>query len=286
MSVKKLIPFILLLTTLQVSAQKKGFIAVSGGFSSPLGKYADNTLDVSKLFKFLDGDLFTNVNPMGSGNELTPTDEVNFFGNNGFAKTGFQFGADGAYYFFKNFGIAGSFYFGKNNFDTKPLNSILSAASNIQGSETKMDFTAGAYKYYTGMAGPVFSVKHERLSLDLRVLAGIAFTSYPAKDITIKNTAPPGQDPFSGQTIVVSLNANEGEAFAMAFGSNIRYDLNNKFAVFVKPELLYWQQKYTESFSGSVSFLSMRLTKPTENTIPVTVFNTSFGIAYQFSLDK
>lgn len=281
---KQLLPILLLLFTQNVFAQKRGFIAISGGISSPLGKYADNTLDVSKLFKFMEGDVFTNVNPMGSGNNLTPTDEVNFFGNNGFAKTGFQFGADGAYYFFKNFGMAGSFYFGKNTFDAKPMNSILSAISNAQGSEIKADFAAGAYKYYSGLAGPTFSVKHERLSLDLRVLAGIVFTSYPAKDISIKNTASSGQNSFSPQTFILSLNAKEGEAFAMAFGSTIRYDLNEKFAVFVKPELLYWQQKYTESFSGSASLFSMRLTEPSENKIPITVFNTSFGIAYQFSL--
>lgn len=287
MPVKKLIPFILLLvSTLQVSAQKNGFIAISGGPSNPMGKYADNTLDVSKFFNLLNADLFTNFNPTGSGGTLPANSEYNFFGNNGFAKTGYQFGADAGYYFFKNLGLAGSFYYGRNNFDDKPLNSFLSAFSTLTDTSLDAKFSAGNYQYFTGMIGPTFGFKHERLSLDLRVLAGIAFTSYPQKDITIK--IPDGNNPGQGfpQTAILSFSAKEGEAFVFSIGSTARYNLSDKFAVFIKPEILHWRQTYKESLTGSIFIFSQRLSAPTNNTIPVTVFNTSFGLAYQYKLDK
>ena len=162
----------------------KSYIALIGGFSTPMGNFAKSTYENNQA---------------------------------GFAKRGATFGLEGAYYIYKNLGIGAIFSFQDQGELTTANAQTLSDGYNNNLKENST-LVQGVNRYHNLniMGGPQYSFAYGKFILDLRADAGIVKSS-STPELTIYVSGSNN----SAQTIV--QNSSKGSAFAYGGNAALRW---------------------------------------------------------------
>ena len=207
MTTKKILSviyFLFVIDYLQAQDKVKNFIGLSTGVSVPTGEFAK-----------------TDVGSFGAWNNTS-----------GFAKTSFNIGVDGAYYFLKRLGIAGTITYS----DHGALNAS-DVSKLAQGYQQAFDVdqdsaaSSGRYKALNVMLGPILSLPCKKFIFDFRAMAGI-LKSFSTPQINSTLTDASINYPFSQLSSTAS-------AFGLQAGVGVRYALTETWALSLKADYFY-----------------------------------------------
>jgi long-subunit fatty acid transport protein len=183
-------------------AQNKAsnYIGFSAGVSTPLGEFSK-----------------------------TGTGSLNNWNNNsGFAKTGFAFGVEGAYYFLPKLGLAGTLYYsnhgGFSKADASKLGDSYTDAFGVDESTVK---TSGSYSSVNAMLGPQLSFPINKLTVDVRALGGIIQSlSTPEMTVQLEDNT----------STLLKQKSSTASAFGWQVGAGLRYAMTNKLGLMFRAD--------------------------------------------------
>jgi hypothetical protein len=223
----------------------KSFIEFSGGASIPMGNFASIAAS----------------GPI-SGSYTTTS---------GFAKTGTHFAIDGAFFFSPHIGIGGSLSTASFSIDTKTI-----AAGYLENYDCdSASAKARSYNTINLLVGPYFSFPFGKVTMDLRVLGGISRTQTPDIIGTVINQY---SGPTEGSVSTFVQTSGLANAFAFQAGLGIRYKISGHFILSLRGD--YFYSKPELSFDNINRSNTGRIL--TSYNQPISGFNTTFGVGYQF----
>ncbi|HEY9045132.1 MAG TPA: outer membrane beta-barrel protein [Ohtaekwangia sp.] len=177
------------MVTVATAQDKPHYIAITAGGSAPVGAFSKS-----------DAGTFNHWNNKA-----------------GFAKTGFTIGVEGAYYILPKFGIAGTLYFADHGAlsksDAATLGDSYTDAFAVDESTVS---TSKRYRSLNVMAGPQFSLPLNKLTIDVRVMAGVV-KSFSTPEVTVQ---------LEDQSTFKQASST-GSAFGWQAGAGFRYALSD-----------------------------------------------------------
>jgi hypothetical protein len=180
-----------------IDYQARGYFALIGGVSKPLGNYASTNYSNNKA---------------------------------GFAQDGLMTGFDVAFYLHKNFGIGITATYQ----DQGELNAsdVINLANGYNSSFLKDQTTIaaqGRYQSFNFLAGPQYSFVRKKFTLDLRVDAGV-IKSLATPDLTIvfdySTNAGDTFYQYSSGSLAVAYGASAGLRYAFSDAWDVGFKLN------------------------------------------------------------
>ena len=185
------------LLTSSICAQEestgKFFLGLSGGVSAPLGNFSS-----------------TDLGEFGSWNNTS-----------GFAKTGFNIGFDGAYYFHKNIGVGGVLNFSDHGGLTKDdATKLGDSYTDAFGVDESTAITNSRYRTLNFLVGPYFSLPFNKFSLEARALGGLT-QSISTPEVSVQLEDNPAFTQMS----------STASAFGWQLGLGIKYSFSEKMAL-------------------------------------------------------
>lgn len=143
----------------------------------------------------------------------------------GLAKVGYVLNANLGYKFHKNFGIASTVFYSMYKLDQKAINDFIGKTNT-----TIVGATADHWQYIGAVAGPMATVPLvEKLFIDFKAMAGYAHANMPVIKVQLEGLPAP-------------IDASEekwADAFAWQLGTNLRYNLTQKFCLFANADYNY-----------------------------------------------
>ncbi|HEY8937795.1 MAG TPA: outer membrane beta-barrel protein [Cyclobacteriaceae bacterium] len=192
--------FILISIALQAQNKVNNYIGFSAGVSTPSGNFSK-----------------------------TETGSLNNWNNKaGFAKTGFAIGVEGAYYFLPKLGLAGTLYYsnhgGFSKADAAKLGDSYTDAFGVDESTVK---TSGSYSSVNVMLGPQFSFPINKLTVDVRALAGIIQSlSTPEMTVQLEDNT----------STLLKQKSSTATASGWQVGAGLRYALTDKLGLMFRAD--------------------------------------------------
>jgi hypothetical protein len=163
----------------------KSYLALIGGFSNPMGDFAQKTYNSNQA---------------------------------GFAKRGATFGLEGAVYIYKNLGIGALFSFqDQGELTTPDVQALADGYNNILKVNSTLVQGVNRYHSLNFMGGPQYSFTYGKFILDLRADAGIIKSS-STPELTIYVSEANN----SSQTII--QHSSKGSAFAYGGNAALRFE--------------------------------------------------------------
>ncbi len=199
----------------------------------------------------------------------TGTGTLNNWNNSaGFAKTGFNVGVEGAYYFGANLGVVGTINFSDHGRfvagDVQKLGDSFTDAFAVDESTVK---TTGRYRSLTFMAGPQLSFPFRTLTIDIRAMGGL-LTSLSTPEITVL---------LEDQTdATFTQKSSTTSAFGWMAGAGLRYALTDKLGLMFRADYISSDGVKIEN-TNRANNAGRLVTKQ-----PMSWVNTTIGIAYSF----
>jgi hypothetical protein len=242
----KFIYMALALCIASVSYGQKGttILEFDGGVSLPLGNFG-KTSTASSLIS-LNG---------------TKSD------NNGYAKTGGFFSADGAWFFSKYFGIGGMFKYG--TYGMKGIDSLSQGYEESFDVDTTRTYVTN-YKVWSITPGLYFNMPlMSKLSVTARALVGIASARTPQIYVNIEDggvTDPPA----------IQYSASK-VAFAADLGVGLRYYIVRGLSINIKADYFYTKPDFTINNSQRYTYTGREVYSYNQ---PLESINFSAGLAY------
>jgi opacity protein-like surface antigen len=186
---------LLICTTAAAQQKSHSYIGLSGGLSIPLGDFSKTDLG----------------------------DYGNWNNNTGFAKTGFNIGLEGAYYFFRNIGLGGILNYtdhGKlSKGDAQKLGDSYTDAFAVNYTTVT---TGKRYKTLNVLIGPCLFLPVRKFTLDVRLVGGLSQSiSTPEIAVQLEND----------ESNVFVQKSSTASAFGWQVGMGLRYALSEKMAV-------------------------------------------------------
>jgi hypothetical protein len=175
---------------------------VFGGVSVPTGQFAK-----SDYGDFLDGTINNKA---------------------GFAKTGYTFGLDGAWYIHKtNWAIAATVsYQDQGQLNAKDAHTLAAGYQDAFGVDTGAASTSNRYRNLNILVGPQYSIFFKKFAVDLRANVGIVKSfSTPEMDIKITDADIPYQ---------FSQLSSKATAFAYGGSADLRFQLGKRLGLVLK----------------------------------------------------
>lgn len=241
-----ILSFILLVTlsvfTAKAQVTNTSYWNVFGGVSIPLGQFSN--------------------------------DQYGTFGheNNkaGFAKTGYTFGLDGAWYFKKsNWAIGATVsYQDQGQLNSKDVQQLAAGYQDAFGVDQGAATSHGRYKNLNVLVGPQYSFLFSKLAIDLRADAGI-IKSFSTPEIDVVVTDDDIDHPFAQQS-------SKATAFAYGGSADLRYNFSKSLGLILK-----------ESFVASPG-LDITNTQRVNNAgrldtkQPIAIMQTTLGLNFAF----
>ena len=190
----------------------------------------------------------------------------------GYATSGFLMGLIGNYQFSEYFGFAYAFRFQSNDFDSYMLERQLDLYEDLNSSEV----FSSSYFLTGGMFGLNLTVPlSERFSWDSKVTLGWLSASKPYVGIV-------SSDGFD----VIKVESEEATsvAFALAFGTAVKFDILEHFALIGRIESLFSSASYyfTESYYVNNQLENISSTSYTQS---ITTTNVTLGLLYRFNIN-
>jgi hypothetical protein len=223
----------------------RSFIEFSGGASIPMGNFAAK--DAS--------------GPI-SGSYSTAS---------GFAKTGNHFEIDGAFFFSPHIGVGGSISTSSFSIDTKTI-----AAGYLENYDCdSASAKARTYNTINLFIGPYLSFPFAKVAIDIRLLGGISRTLTPDIVGTVINVYG---GPTEGSTSTFVQTSGVANAFGLQAGIGIKYNIFGHFILSVRGD--YFYSKPDLSFDNINRSNTGRILNSYNQ--PISGFNTTLGIGYQF----
>jgi hypothetical protein len=226
-------------------SRSKSFISFTGGVAIPIGNFAAS-----------------NTSGPISGSYATTS---------GFAKTGTHFAFEGAWYLSRFVGIGGSLSSSSFSVDTKSI-----AAGYVENYDCdSASSKARSYNTFNCYIGPYFSFPYKKITVDLRILGGISRTVTPDIFGTVINQYG-GQNEGSTSTFVQTSGA--AIAFGFQTGIGIRYNVYKHLILSLRSDYFYSKPNLTfENINRSNTGRIL-----SSYNQPISGFNATFGIGYQF----
>jgi len=229
------------LVSFRAQAQQKSYWGVFGGVSIPTGQFSNSDY----------GEFLHENNKAG------------------FAKTGYTFGVDGAWYFHKNWAIAGTIsYQDQGQLNGKDVQTLAAGYQDAFGVDQGAVTSTKHYRSLNILVGPQYSFFFKKLALDLRANAGwLKSLSTPQIDVVV--TDDDIDHAFAQQS-------SKASAFAYGGSIDLRYNLCKNFGLVLK-------ENYVAS-TGLAITNDQRINNAgrLDTKQPVTVFQTTLGINFGF----
>jgi hypothetical protein len=191
------------LFTLKVKAQvtASNYLTVFGGVSVPTGEFAR-----AYYGDFLQGTIDNKA---------------------GFAKTGYTFGVDGAWYFHKNWAFAATVSFqDQGQLSATDAHTLAAGYQDSFGVDEGSATTSKRYQNLNVLVGPQYSFFFSKLAVDLRANIGL-LKSFSTPQINVVVTDSDIPHPFA-------QNSSSASAFAYGGSADLRYNFNKKFGLVLK----------------------------------------------------
>ncbi len=190
----------------------------------------------------------------------------------GYAKNGFQLSFDGAYVVERNVGFSGTFTLYTNGI--KKIDYERNLMNRLPSDVTDGVLKTGRWMNVLLAAGPYIALPEDKVTLDLRLLVGLAVTRMP--QITMNGL-------YGEESILYIREKALGASPALIIGVGVSYPLemwSYDFRVFGKGEYIGAKPsfKFTE-FTDSSSYKINNQIKYNQTT---GNFNLTFGIKYEF----
>lgn len=230
------------LTGLRAQAQQKSYWTVFGGVSIPTGEFAS-----SQYGEFLHED-----------------------NKAGFAKTGYTFGLDGAWYIKKtNWAIAATIsYQDQGQLNSKDAQTLAAGYQDAFGVDQGAVTSTKRYQNLNVLVGPQYSWFFGKAVVDLRANVGwLKSFSTPQIDVVVTDDDIP--HPFAQESSKASV-------FAYGGSVDLRYSISKNFGLVLK-----------ENYVGSTG-LKIDNTERVNNAgrlvtkQPVNVLQTTLGLSFSF----
>jgi len=194
--------FITLLTFNANAQQVKSYIGVFGGLSTPTGQFSKSDY----------GEIYHENNKAG------------------YAKNGFTFGLDGAYYFYKNLGIAGTVsYQDQGGLSSKDVANLAAGYTDGFAVDNSTVTATKRYRNLNVLVGPQYSFVFSKLILDVRAVGGLIKSfSTPETKVDLED------DP----THTFYQRSSTASAFAYGGGLGLRYNFTSKLGIALRGNYL------------------------------------------------
>jgi hypothetical protein len=230
-----------ILSTFSAKAQQGNYITVFGGVSVPTGQFANSTYG-----PFLHED-----------------------NKAGFAKTGYTFGVDGAWYFQKNWAIAATVsYQDQGELSGKDALTLAAGYQNAFGVDQGAVTSTKRYQSLNVLVGPQYSFFFSKLTVDLRANVGL-LKSFATPQINIVVTDDDIDHPFAQQSSTAS-------AFAYGGSADLRYNFTKTFGIVLKENYIGssgWAITNTERINNAGRL---------DTKQPVSILQTTLGLNFGF----
>ncbi|QXU42530.1 outer membrane beta-barrel protein [Pedobacter sp. D749] len=188
--------FLLIFTVFSASAQVKSYIGFFGGLSSPIDNFAKSEY----------GEIYKENNKAG------------------YAKNGFTFGVDGAWYFYKNLALAGVIsYQDQGRLSHKDVENLSAGYTDGFAVDNSTVTSNKRYRNLNVLVGPQYSfLLHPKLILDVRAVAGV-IKSFSTPELKVDLEDDP--------THTFYQRSSTASTFAYGGGIGLRYSLTNKIGL-------------------------------------------------------
>lgn len=228
--------------TIKAQAQQKNYWGVFGGVSMPSGEFGSSDY----------GDF---------GHENNKA---------GFAKTGYTFGLDGAWYIKKtNWAIAATLsYQDQGQLNAQDVQTLAAGYQDAFGVDQGAVTSTKRYQNLNVLVGPQYSWFFSKLAVDLRANIGW-LKSFSTPQINVVVTDDDIDHPFAQES-------SKASAFAYGGSADLRYSLGKSLGLVLK-----------ENYVGSTG-LAITNTERVNNAgrldtkQPVNVFQTTLGLNFGF----
>jgi hypothetical protein len=188
----------------------------------------------------------------------------------GYAKTGYTFGLDGAWYIHKtNWAIAATIsYQDQGQLSAKDAHSLAAGYQDAFGVDTGAASTSKRYRNLNILVGPQYSLFFKKFAVDLRANVGIIKSfSTPEMDITITDADIPYQ---------FSQLSSSATAFAYGGSADLRFQLGKKLGLVLK-------ENYVASPGIAITNTNRKNNAGrTDTKQPISEAQTTLGITFGF----
>jgi hypothetical protein len=231
--------FLLIIQNLAAQNSSKSFIGLSGGISAPIGNFSK-----------------ADAGTVGNWNNTS-----------GFAKTGYNIGVEGAWFFLPNIGVGGSITYSDHSaLNNKDVNTLASSYQQAFDVDQAAVSSSGRYQALNTMLGPYLSLPYKRFNFEVRAMAGI-LKSFSTPEVDVVLTDASINYPFSQKSSTAS-------AFGWQTGIGLRYLLTEKFSLTVRGDYFHSNDITIENTNRNNS--AGRLV----TSQSMSWINGSIGIAY------
>jgi hypothetical protein len=236
--------FIALLIGFKADAQvtNTSYWNIFGGVSVPTGQFANSNY----------GELYHENNKAG------------------FAKTGFTYGLDGAFYIHKsNWAIGVTVaYQDQGQLNAKDVNALAVGYQDAFDVDQGTVTSNGRYKSLSFLVGPQYSVLFGKLGLDVRANAGL-IKSFSTPEIDVVVTDDDIDHPFAQES-------SKSSAFAYGGSADLRYNFSKKLGLILK-------ENYVAS-SGITIDNTQRVNNAgrLDSKQPISFAQTTLGLNFSF----
>jgi hypothetical protein len=180
-------------------------------------------------------------------------------------------------------GIAFKFDHGSNGINADRLSSTLTNNTGFANITCSLPYTLGHCSYSSYLAGLYITYPGNRLTIDLRILAG-------AMSATLPSVTAEYYDQTTGTDGLQYQGQTSGSAFAIDFGIEARYPVTHRLSVFGSIDYLHADPSFLIVTSGAAfaSDGSIILGSGQEVTSDqaFNLFNLSLGMGYTISAQK
>ena len=188
----------------------------------------------------------------------------------GFAKTGYTFGLDGAWYIHKtNWAIAATVsYQDQGQLSAKDAHTLAAGYQDAFGVDTGAASITNRYRNLNILVGPQYSFFFSKFAVDLRANVGIIKSfSTPEMDITITDADIPYQ---------FSQLSSKSTAFAYGGSADLRFQLGKKLGLVLK-------ENYVASSGITIANTNRKNNAGrTDTKQPIAEAQTTLGITFGF----
>jgi hypothetical protein len=227
--------FIITLFALSVHAQDKSFIGVTGGLSVPGGNYSKGDYSNDK---------------------------------SGFAKTGFNIGITGAWYFKKShWGIGGILSY--THYGFKNAQSIADGYKEAFDVDSTTAYIKGSNQTVNILIGPYYNIAFGKFNLDLRVLGGVVNATLPGNEIYLEE----GIDNHLTQKKATAT------AFGWQGGASLRYAITSHIGVLAGLDYFYSKPDFTVENENRPVNAGRKISAYNE---PISGIQANVGVVYTF----
>ncbi|KAA2243023.1 porin family protein [Chitinophaga agrisoli] len=203
--ITSLLAAVLLTSVLSVQAQNKkdarSFIGITGGLSLPGGDYSKGDYNNDQ---------------------------------SGFAKTGFNIGVTGAYYFkHSHFGIGGILSY--THYGFKNAQGLADGYKEAFDVDSSTVYIKGNNQTINILVGPYYTVPLGKLSLDFRLLGGLVNATLPGNEVYLED----------GLDNRLKQDKSTASAFGWQGGAAIRYTIVPHIGVFAGVDYFYSKPNFS-----------------------------------------